>query len=71
MTANTRRLQDKINQQAAQNEGSMTDRNTKRLTDRVAYLEGINATQCTTIERLQRETAYQARQIEILKGQKR
>jgi len=49
----------------------MTDRNTQRLIDRIAYLDGINATQRTTIERLQRKTAEQARQIEVLKGKAR
>ena len=49
----------------------MIDRNTKRLTDRIAFLEGINATQETTIQRLQRDNAALQREIEILKGSKR
>ena len=54
------------------NEGSnMIDKNCKRLHDRITYLEGINKTQCETIERLQRETADMQRQIEIMKGGKR
>jgi len=49
----------------------MSDRNTKRLSERITFLETINENQCKTIERLQAETASQARQIEILKGKKR
>jgi len=49
----------------------MSDRNTQRLHDRITFLETINENQCKTIERLQAETASQARQIEILKGKKR
>lgn len=45
--------------------------NERRLSEMVESLKARNSTQEATIQRLQRETADQQRQIEILKGQKR
>jgi uncharacterized coiled-coil protein SlyX len=45
--------------------------NERRLIEQVESLKTRNSTQEQTIQRLQRETADQQREIEILKGQKR
>jgi uncharacterized coiled-coil protein SlyX len=44
--------------------------NERRLADMVESLKARNDTQEKTIQRLQRETAQQQREIEILKGRK-
>jgi hypothetical protein len=50
--------------------GQAMTANERRLADMVESLKARNDTQEKTIQRLQRETAQQQREIEILKGRK-